>query len=344
MAADETNGNGAAPVRIGMIGIGGIARHHVGQLSQIPGVQITAIADPSAEQIAQTVEKFPALKDAYTTSDYRALLARDDVDAVEIATPHTQHFEQAVAAIDANKHVLLEKPMVCAVTDAHALLKRLDGYSKVFALAYQRHAMGQFALMQQKISSGELGEVQFISALQCQQWKKGTVGKWRQVPELSGGGQLNDSGSHLLDILLWVTGLTVSDVSAFIDNCGTPVDINSAISMTFTNCAQGNISIIGDAPTWHEDISIWCEKGSFFYRNGKLEFVNEKGTRTTLDGDNLPPTHNIDQDFIRAVRGEKQPAAPPICGLRTIELTEAAWKSAAQGGAPVRMNPPGKTA
>jgi len=136
-----------------------------------------------------------------------------------------------------------------------------------------------------------------------------------------------------------VTGLTVADVSAFMDNRGTPVDIDSAISMRFTNGAQGNISVVGDSVIgWHEDISIWCEKGAFLYRNGKLEFVNEKGARTTVDGDHLPPSHNIDEDFVQAIRGEHPVAAPPLCGLRTIELTEAAWRSSAQKGAPVKMN------
>lgn len=337
--AEQTTGSDA-PIRVGIIGVGGMARAHLGQLGQIAGVTVTALCDIEPAQFGRAAERLPATKEAWTTDDYRALLARDDVDAVLIATPHTQHFEQAMAAIEAGKHVLLEKPMVCTVPDAHALLKRLEGHDRVFALAYQRHAQGPFMYMKEKISSGELGAVQFISALQCQQWKKGTTGKWRQDPALSGGGQINDSGSHLLDILLWVTGLTVSDVAAFIDNMGTPVDINSAISMTFTNGAQGNISIIGDAPSWREDISIWCEKGTFFYRNGKLEFVNEKGVTTTLDGESLPTGENIDQNWTRAIRGLTTPAAPPICGLRTIELTEAAWKSGEQKGTLVRMNPP----
>jgi predicted dehydrogenase len=328
----------ATTVRIAVLGTGGMARHHLGQLEKIAGVQVTCLCDIDPEQIAKSVEKYPALSEAHHTADYAELLARDDVDAVLIATPHTQHIDQALQAIEAGKHVLLEKPMVCAVDDAHKLLARLEGYDKVFALAYQRHSMGQFKYMHERIASGELGAVTFINALQCQNWKKGTVGKWRQVPELSGGGQINDSGSHLLDILLWVTGLTVAEVTAFIDNCGTPVDINSAISMRFTNGAQGNISVVGDAPVWHEDITIWCEKGVFFYRNGKLEFADAEGKRTPIEGDILPPTQNIDENFVGAIRGENGIGAPPLCGLRTIELTEAAWRSGAANGTPIKMN------
>ena len=315
-----------------------MARYHMGQIAQLPGVTITALCDTNPEQLTRTVEKYPDLGSAFTTPDYTVLLARDDVDAVLIATPHTQHFGQAMAAIDAHKHVLLEKPMVCEVGDAHKLLARLEGYDKVFALAYQRHSMGQFKYMHDQIATGDLGAVTFVSALQCQQWKKGTSGSWRQILADSGGGQINDSGSHLLDIILWVTGLTVAQVAAFMDNCGTPVDIHSALSIQFTNGALGNISIQGDATVWHEDITIWCEKGAFFYRNGALEFADATGKRTKLEDDALPPTHNIDEDFAASVRGEKTPGAVPINGLRTIELTEAAWKSAADGGNPVRMN------
>ena len=328
----------AAPVRIGLIGVGGMARSHISQLVKIDGVAITALCDIAPEAIEKARQQYPAVAGAWATPDYRELLARDDVDAVEIATPHTLHFEETLDAIAANKHILLEKPMVSRVEEAHTLLARLENYPKVMALAYQRHAQGQFLHMRERIASGEMGAVTYLNALQCQQWKNGTKGTWRQDPALSGGGQINDSGSHLLDILLWVSGLTVADVSAFMDNCGTPVDINSALAMRFTNGAQGTISIIGDAPTWHEDLTIWCERGVFFYRNGKLEFCDEKGRRTTLDGAHLPQSSNIDENFVGAIRGENAVAAPPICGLRTIELTEAAWKSAAQNGAPVKMN------
>ncbi|MBC7807734.1 MAG: Gfo/Idh/MocA family oxidoreductase [Akkermansiaceae bacterium] len=330
----------ATPVRIGFIGCGGIARHHLNQLQHIPGVSVTALCDIAPAAIERCRKQFPDLLAEATDCTQAELLARDDVDAVQICTPHTLHFDQANAAMDAQKHILCEKPFVCKVEDAHALLARIETYPKVFALAYQRHAQGQFVYIRDKIASGDMGAVTFVSALQAQSWKKGTAGTWRQTMELSGGGQLNDSGSHLLDIILWTTGLTVANVSAFIDNRGTPVDQNSAVTFTTTSGAQGTITVVGDTVVgWHEDITIWCERGAFFYRNGKLEVVDEKGGRTTLDGANLPPSRNIDEDWIRTIRGEQSgPAAPPINGLRTIELTEAAWRSGAQGGIPVRMN------
>jgi len=333
----------ATPVRIGLIGVGGMARAHIGQLSRIEGASITALCDTQPAQIERARKQFPDVlaSASFETPDYKELLSRDDVDAVQIATPHTLHYQQVVDALDAGKHVLCEKPMVCSVEDAKALLTRLESFDKVFALAYQRHAQGQYVYIRDKIASGEVGKPTFVSALLAQSWKKGTAGSWRQDPALSGGGQINDSGSHMLDILLWMTGLTVADVSAYIDNSGTPVDQNSALSFRFTNGAQGTISVLGDTVVgWHEDITVFCERGAFFIRGGKLEFVNEKNVRTTIDGANLPPTRTIDEDWIATIRGDQSaPAAPPLCGLRTIELTEAAWKSAEQNGQRITMNP-----
>ena len=229
------------PVRIGIIGAGGMARAHMRQLFQIPGVSITALCDTNPAAFEKAKAQHPEqFETVFTTADYAELLARDDVDAVIIATPHTLHTEHGMAAIEAGKHTLIEKPMVCSVPDAHTILERLKSFDKIFALAYQRHAQGPFRYMQQQISSGEMGAVTFISALQCQGWKKGTAGSWRQDLGLSGGGQINDSGSHLLDILLWVTGLTVAEVAAFMDNMGTPVDINSALAFRFHQRRSGN--------------------------------------------------------------------------------------------------------
>ena len=238
----------AETIRIGLIGVGGMMRSHIKQMQPIEGVSIVALCDIDPTHIERAQTDFPALKECVTTANYKELLAHPDVDAVIVATPHTLHIEEALDAIAAGKHVLMEKPMVCAVDDAHKLLVALENHPKTFALAYQRHAMGTFKYMREKIQSGELGSVQFLCANQCQQWKKGTKGSWRQDPALSGGGQINDSGSHLLDILLWMTGLTVAEVAAFMDNSETPVDINSAISIRFTNGAHGQYLHHGRRP------------------------------------------------------------------------------------------------
>ncbi len=320
-------------IRVGMIGVGGIAQGHVDRLLKLPQVEIAALADDSEKSLQKTQERHEGVRQAPTFADYRRMLETTKPDAVVICTPHTQHFGQAVDCLDAGTHVLLEKPMVCRVTDAHALLKKIDETKKVVGLSYQRHGMPEFRYIKAKIASGEFGEVQFINALQQQGWAKGTVGSWRQDPALSGGGQINDSGSHLLDIILWTTGLAPDKVAAFIDNRGTPVDINTALTVKFTNGAQGTISVVGDAAGWYEDITIWCDKGTFYVRSAAdFQVQGTDGKTFKPDAADMPAGTDVDTNFIRTIEGVEEIAAAPINGLRTIELTEAAWESGAAGG------------
>jgi predicted dehydrogenase len=322
-------------VRLGFIGSGGNARHHMGQVLKLEEFQIVAINDPNPAMLQAAKRQYPTLADVPTFDDYRKMLDTVEMDAVEISTPHTLHYEQIVASLEKGLHVLCEKPLVCTVAHAKDVIHRLQKSGKVGLVSYQRHYQPEFLYIRQKIASGDFGKVQFVSALQCQNWKRSQAGTWRQDPALSGGGQLNDSGSHLLDIILWVTGLSVESVSAFIDNLGTPVDINSALSLKFRGGALGNISIVGDSPDWHEDITIWCENGIFFMRNGKLQVCDGAANRYSFDqmrGGSFP-----DKNFLDAIKGRDTVQAPFTCGLRVIELTEAAWKSAAKGGIPVQV-------
>lgn len=321
-------------IRIGFIGSGGNARHHMGQVLGLSEASIVAIADPNPAMIQAARRQHAALADTPAFADFRRMLDTVPMDAVEISTPHTTHKEQILEALARGLHVLCEKPLVCSVADALEVISARDAARKVCLLSYQRHYQPEFRYIRSRIASGDLGPVTFVSALQCQNWKNGTRGSWRQDPALSGGGQLNDSGSHLLDIILWVTGLAVDSVSAYIDNCGTPVDINSALSMRFKGGAQGNISIVGDATDWHEDVTIWCEKGFFLMRNGRLQVCDPSGRYSF---DNMRGGSFPDRNFIDAIRGRDDVQSPFECGLRVIELTEAAWRSGERNGAPVTV-------
>ena len=321
-------------LKIAVIGTGGMAQGHIKKLLEMPEVALSAFVDNNPLSLERTQTRHGDLAAGIPTfAHYQEMLAEVKPDAVLIATPHTLHFPMAMDSLEAGCHVLLEKPMVNTVAEAHALLKKIDETGKIVGLGYQRHALPHFRYMKEKIASGEFGEVQFIHALQQQGWAKGTAGSWRQDPALSGGGQINDSGSHLLDIVLWTTGLAPKEVAAFMDNRGTPVDINSALSIKFTNGAHGNISVVGDAAGWYEDITVWCDSGTFYVRNdGTFRVQGTDGKTFEPNLSEMPAGSDIDTNFVHAVLGTEEIAAAPINGLRTIELTEAAWESARNGG------------
>ena len=328
----------ADKIRVGMIGMGGFMNTHSEALGKIADVTVVAITDPEARNRANHKARHAHLADAAEYDDYQAMLAKEKLDAVVIASPHTVHFEQVMACLDKGLHVLVEKPMVCQVDHGVRVVKKVRKTGLVLTIGYHRHTDGTYRYVRREIAAGRIGKVQALSAFQCQEWKKATAGKWRQVPDLSGGGQLNDSGSHLVDIVLWMTGLQAEVVSAQIDNCGTQVDINSAVSVRFTNGAVGTLTVIGDAPAWWEDISIVGDEGAFHIRQGEgiTQQVGFRDAQMAVKADRLG-SESVSFDFIRAVKGEGEPVAPAECGLRVIELTEAAWKSAAAGGKPVAV-------
>jgi len=252
------------------------------------------------------------------------------LDAVEILTPHMLHFEQAMECLNRGLHVLVEKPMACTVKQAEELIARAEELKRIMLVSYQRHYQPQFRYIKRSIESDELGDIQFISAMQCQNWMRITKGTWRQDPKMSGGGQLIDSASHLFDVILWTTGLQPSEVLAFTNNLGTPVDINSSISIRFNGDAQASIGVIGNSPCWEENIAIWGSEGVLFYRNGRLEY-QLFGKDERIVPINLPRASNPDRNFINVILGIEENESPPTCGFKVIKLTEAVWESAKSG-------------
>jgi predicted dehydrogenase len=317
-------------VRIGIIGTGGMAQGHIKRLLQNPDAEIAALCDIREEALTKTVANHPALEGVPRFDDFRDMIASVPLDAAHIDTPHTTHYEQIMGCLDKGLNVFCEKPMTCTVPHAHNVLKKIEETGKVFVLGYQRHYQPEFLYMRDLIAANTYGPVQFVQGLQCQGWYRGCRGAWRQDPALSGGGQLNDSGSHLLAVLLFTTGLTVDRVAGFIDNLDVPVDINSALTLEFVGGAQGNISVVGNAPTWHEDLTIWCDRGIFFMRNGKLEVCGADGKRFVPTAEEMPKGSTPDDNLVNAILGREPVGSPAVWGLRVIELTEAAWRSAAE--------------
>ncbi len=316
-----------------MIGCGGNARGHMRRLAGIEGVQIVGLCDPSEDALKASVETLPALADTPKFADYEQLLNEVEMDAVEISTPHTAHYEQIMASLDKGLHVLTEKPMVCSVEHAKDVVAKAEATDVVFGVSYQRHTMAPYRYCREVIASGDMGACHFISCLQSQNWYRGQVGRgtWRSKMALSGGGQLNDSGSHLLDIILWMTDLQPAEVFAYIDNLGAEIDILTAMSVKFDGGAMGNFAVVGHAVNFFEEITLWCEDGTLAIRGDEVWRWDGGEQRTVVAGEALGRTWDPDLNFIATIRNEEEIQTPAACGLRVIQLTEAAWRSGDTG-------------
>lgn len=325
----------AGKLRIGFIGAGGISIGHYQRLLETKKAEVTALNDPSPESIRRFHKLCPGSEKLPVYTDYRDMLKAEKLDGVLILSPHMVHYDQIRNSLKQGLHVLTEKPMVCSIRHAKALLELKEKCPQVLMISYQRHFDPVFRYMRAQIEKGALGEVQFVQAVLSQEWLRATRNTWRQTLEESGGGQINDSGSHLVDILMWVTGMKVREVFAAQENFDVPVDINSALTMTFANGALGNLSVIGNAPGWYEDHTIVGSKGAFYYRQG-LGLIQQDAVGRPVKVKLPKYAKNPDSNFVDAILGRDTPQTPPEIGLRVIEVTEAAWKSAASGK-PVRV-------
>jgi predicted dehydrogenase len=318
-------------LNIGFIGTGGISHRHYRQTMATKHGRVAALTEPDDGALRNFYKAYPEARELPVYRDYKEMLAREPLDGVVILSPHVYHYEQITTCLEKGLHVLTEKPMVNSIKHAHAIIAKAKAANRVLMIAYQRHYEPTFRYMRDVIARGKLGTIQYVQAIQAQEWLRLTRGTWRQDKELSGGGQLNDSGSHLIDIIMWVTGLKIKEVYARSDNFEAPVDINTTLTMLFDNGALGSMSIIGNAPAWREDHSIVGTGGALYLRDTTLEHIDAKGKPVKI---RLPKyVKNPNANFVDAILGKDEPQTPPICGLRTIEVTEAAWKSAARGKA-----------
>jgi predicted dehydrogenase len=321
-------------LRIGIVGVGGLGYLQAKTFSAIDGVSLVAAVDVSAEARGLFEEEFglPAYE------HYREFLAEHGAElaAVSIVTPHTLHYEQAMACLRRDLHVLVEKPMVTDVRQAVELVETADERDLVLQVGYQRHFDPAFRELRRVLSSGRIGDVHAVNCHLGQDWVELHGDTWRADPELSGGGQLYDTGSHLLDALLWTTGAEPERVSADIEYAEPRVDVNSALTIRLLRDGEpitAGVTISGDgvdvSPT--EGYFYWGTEGRASYVDDRIT-VSEKGAvtyRTELTGESGFQTLTREKlaNFADSIGGTAEPAVPGEVGLRVTALTEAIYRA-----------------
>ncbi|MBL4699716.1 MAG: Gfo/Idh/MocA family oxidoreductase [Phycisphaeraceae bacterium] len=329
-------------VKIAFLGCGGFMKNHTQRLQQIADVQLAALCDITTDQVEKFIENnlqdMPQKPAVFT--DAAEMYAQIKPDAVFIATPHTLHCQHAVQALKAGCHVHLEKPMVTNLDDAYSLAEITKQTGKTLVIGYNSPCSPEFAYLQSVIQSGELGKLEMVNGYLTQNWMNLTTGLWRQNPKLSGGGQAYDSGAHLLNSLCWSVASDVDSVFAWVDNHGTPVDINSVFVIKFANGVMASIAISGNSDSVSGPLTFIFEKGrididAWLSRWIKV-FKHDKEIKyppITDDMGHESPTHN----FIDAIRGKAQPRTSPQNGIIQSQLMDAIYESA-KTGMPAKVN------
>ncbi len=157
-----------------------------------------------------------------TETDWRSLVERDDVDLIDICTPGDTHAEIAIAALEAGKHVLCEKPLANSVQEAErmAVAARDAAEKGVFAMCgFSYRRTPALTLARRLVEQGRLGTVRHVRAQYLQDWLSDAKAPmtWRLDRTKSGSGALGDIGAHSIDAAQYVTGLEISGVSALLN-------------------------------------------------------------------------------------------------------------------------------
>jgi predicted dehydrogenase len=209
-------------LRIGMIGYAFMGAAHsqawrsVGRFFDLPlAVEMTAVCGRSEEGVRAAAAR---LGWASWETDWRALLERPDIDVIDICTPGDSHAEIAVAALEAGKHVLCEKPLANTVPEAAAMAQAAEKAQGLAMVGFNYRRVPALALARQLIEQGRLGEIRHVRAQYLQDWLTDPQFPlvWRLQRDSAGSGALGDLGAHSIDLAQFLTGRRVASVGGLL--------------------------------------------------------------------------------------------------------------------------------
>ncbi|MER3397302.1 MAG: fructose reductase [Chloroflexota bacterium] len=269
-----------------------------------------------------------------------AVLADPDVQAVYIASPNHLHAEQTIAAVQAGKHVLCEKPMALTVEDGRRMVEaaRAAGVKLGVAFHCRHHPAHRWA--REVVGSGGLGEIVYATA--C--WSALALGprpEWWSKPEQVGGGAIMGTGVHVLDLLRFVLGREVVEVFAYQDS--PPIEFTDSILLRFDDGSTAHVVCSRKVAYPNNDLNIYGVAGRVRAYDtistdlkGSLEVVTGAGTTSeTFEAEDPARALYVGlvEDFARAVLDGGEPAATGEDGLKNIEVTLAVFEANRTGRA-----------
>jgi len=188
-------------VRIGIIGMGSLSDYHINAYQQNHGAEVIAVCDRSKDNCMAKAEKF-GIERVYDNSE--ELLADKDIDAVSILTWTDSHMPLSIAALNAGKHVLCEKPPALNADEARLMQKAAAESGKLLMIGFVKRFTERVALAKKIIVSGGIGDPYYIKTEFMR--RAGNPGGWFADKKRAGGGPLIDIGVHLIDQGLWLFG------------------------------------------------------------------------------------------------------------------------------------------
>ncbi len=332
------------PIRVGLVGLGGISLLHEAGYDEVRDLaRIAAVCDVDAASAHNRAEPHGAK--IYT--DYHQLIADPDIDMVDITTPHHLHYPIALLALEAGKHVLVEKPMALLAREADQLVRTAQERGLRFTVAENTRHVAAYLATERLLRSGALGDIRLVRTLIAGSEAARIRSHTSWVGNPNERGVLQDSGSHTYYLLKWLFG-GVREVQAFAFRVlpESQVEDDATAIGKLNNGATfvSGQSCIAEAP-WTERLEIYGSAGALIVdqlANPVAKYYT--GTQDT-EGSALPDVAYDPlawkylsivaeiNDFVHAVAEDRPPLVDPADGAYAIHVTDAVYASIAAGRA-----------
>ena len=339
----------STPVRFALIGTGNISGIHAQAIKEIPGAELTAAY--SVAGLDPFVQKWGCA----AAASIEELVARKDVDAVCITTPSGSHSEPAIAALNAGKHVLCEKPLEITVEKIDAILAAAKSSGCLLAAVFQSRFGEGARAVKRAVDAGRLGRLTIASAY-VKWWRTQEYydsAGWRGTWEMDGGGALMNQGVHGIDLLTWFVGVPV-EVKANIATLAherIAVEDTAVAVLRFGNGALGVVEgATSTYPGWNKRIELSGDKGSIIIEDDNIKFwqfekeePGDEEIRKGGGGANIgggvanplaisPEGHRRQiEDLCNAIREKRQPAIPGREARNAVAVICSIYESAKTG-------------
>ena len=318
------------PIKVGLIGCGGITNAHARGYQNLTDLfHVAATCDVLEDNAAERGQQLGATS-IYT--DYEKMLKEADIDAVDICLPHDLHAEVSIAASEAGKHVIVEKPIAIALAEADSMIAAAKKAGAILMVALNQRYDPAHQRIKQMIDEGTLGELLCIR-IDHNQNVSLPEGHWIRSRDRLGGGVLIGSGIHRVDLLRWFGG-EATQIANFQAKQPERMEGEVAVVMSalFESRCIGEVTAIWavrKAP-WYEGVWVYGTEGSVYCINGL--FWDGPDGYVKLD---VPEADSFTEElrhFGQCILNGNTPLTNGVEARRSLELVLAAYRSAETGG------------
>jgi predicted dehydrogenase len=313
------------------------------EVTRSSAARLVAVADPDA----QRAEALARAHGCQASTNWEALVAARDIDALVVATPHSRLAPITLAALEARKHVLCEKPLAMSPEEAERLVLAAARNGTKLKTGFNLRHHPAIAKAHELAEAGHLGRLVFLRCRYGHGGRAGYEQEWRANPQESGGGELLDQGIHALDLFRWFLG-EFHEVSAVMARAFWPVAVEDNAFCALRTSAEQVASLHASWTQWKNlfSLEVFGERGYLIAEGLGGSYGSERllvGRRPANFG--APTEEEIDyggedsswaaewEEFTSAIREDRPPLADGYDGWQALRLVRAAYASARSGRA-----------